>query len=148
MQEYWSGLPCPPAGDLPNSGIKPEFPVSPAFQMYSLPVSHQESPVKSYCGLVAKLCWTLWDPMDCSPPGSPWDFPGKNIGEGCHFLLQGIFLGIEPRSPALQADSSPIELYLYLVAKGDRTCILVCFQWEKVWNLVCVCRLHHQRVQN
>ena len=49
--------------------------------MDSLPVSHQESPVKSYRGLVAKLCWTLWDPMDCSPPGSPWDFPGKNIGE-------------------------------------------------------------------
>ena len=22
----------------------------------------------------------------------PWDFPGKNIGVGCHFLLQGIFL--------------------------------------------------------
>ena len=22
-QEYWSGLPFPPAGDLPNSGIKP-----------------------------------------------------------------------------------------------------------------------------
>ena len=22
-QEYWSGLPCPPVGDLPNSGIKP-----------------------------------------------------------------------------------------------------------------------------
>ena len=22
---------------------------------------------------------------------SQWDFPGKNIGEGCHFLLQGIF---------------------------------------------------------
>ena len=21
-----------------------------------------------------------------------WDFPGKNTGEGCHFLLQGIFL--------------------------------------------------------
>ena len=21
----------------------------------------------------------------------PWDFPGKNTGEGCHFLLQGIF---------------------------------------------------------
>ena len=29
----------------------------------------------------------------------------------CHFLLQGIFLtpGIEPRSPALQADSLPTE---------------------------------------
>ena len=22
-QEYWSGLPFPPLGDLPNSGIKP-----------------------------------------------------------------------------------------------------------------------------
>ena len=21
----------------------------------------------------------------------PWDFPGKNTGVGCHFLLQGIF---------------------------------------------------------
>ena len=21
----------------------------------------------------------------------PWDFPGKDIGVGCHFLLQGIF---------------------------------------------------------
>ena len=26
-QEYWSGLPCPPPGDLPNPGIEP---VSPA----------------------------------------------------------------------------------------------------------------------
>ena len=24
-QEYWSGLPCPPPGDLPNPGIKPKF---------------------------------------------------------------------------------------------------------------------------
>ena len=29
-QEYWSGLPCPPAGDLPNPGIKPMSFVSPA----------------------------------------------------------------------------------------------------------------------
>ena len=29
-QEYWSGLPFPPPGDLPNSGIKPESSVSPA----------------------------------------------------------------------------------------------------------------------
>ena len=25
-QEYWSGLPCPPLGDLPNPGIKPRSP--------------------------------------------------------------------------------------------------------------------------
>ena len=32
---------------------------------------------------------------------SPWDFPGKNTGVGCHFLLQGIFLtqGLNPGLP-------------------------------------------------
>ena len=33
-QEYWSGLPCPPPGDLPNRGIEPR---SPALQADSLP---------------------------------------------------------------------------------------------------------------
>ena len=29
-QEYWSGVPCPPPGDLLNPGIEPASPVSPA----------------------------------------------------------------------------------------------------------------------
>ena len=29
-QEYWSGLPCPPPGDLPSPGLKPGPPASPA----------------------------------------------------------------------------------------------------------------------
>ena len=29
-QEYWSGLPCPPPGDLPNPGTKPASLMSPA----------------------------------------------------------------------------------------------------------------------
>ena len=29
-QEYWSGLPCPPSGDLPNPEIKPRSPALPA----------------------------------------------------------------------------------------------------------------------
>ena len=47
-----------------------------------------------YCCLVAKLCPTLCNSVDCSLSGSfcPWDFPGKNIGMGCHFFLQGVFL--------------------------------------------------------
>ena len=42
--------------------------------------------------LVARSCLTLWNPMDCSPPGSSvlWDSPGKNTGMGCHALLQRI----------------------------------------------------------
>ena len=44
------------------------------------------------CCLVAKSCLTLCKPMDCSPSFlCPWDFPGKNSGVACHFLLQGIF---------------------------------------------------------
>ena len=30
QQEYWSGLPCPPPGDLPDPGIKPMSLMSPA----------------------------------------------------------------------------------------------------------------------
>ena len=40
-----------------------------------------------------------------------WDFPGKNIGVGCHFLLQGIFLtqGLKLHLLHWQADSLPSE---------------------------------------
>ena len=43
-QEYWSGLPCPPPGDLPNPGIKPASPATSVSQVGSLPLSHQGSP--------------------------------------------------------------------------------------------------------
>ena len=39
---------------------------------------------------VAKLC--LCDPMNCSLQAPlSIEFPSKNTGVGCHFLLQGIF---------------------------------------------------------
>jgi len=37
---YWSGLPFPSLGDLPDPGIKRESPVSPALQVDSLLLSH------------------------------------------------------------------------------------------------------------
>jgi len=40
-KEYWSGLPCPPAGALPDTGIKPR---SPALQADSSPLSHLGNP--------------------------------------------------------------------------------------------------------
>ena len=39
-QEYWSGLPCPPLGDLPARGIES---TSPALQMDSLRLRHRGS---------------------------------------------------------------------------------------------------------
>ena len=43
--------------------------------------------------LVTQSCPALSDPVNCSLPDSfsPWNFPGKNTGVVCHFLLQGIF---------------------------------------------------------
>ena len=40
-QEYWSGLLCPSSGDLPDPGIEPASPASPALQLESLPLSHR-----------------------------------------------------------------------------------------------------------
>ena len=52
-QEYWTGLPFPHPGDLPNPGTEPLFPAAAAA-------------AKSL-----QSCLTLCDPIDGSPPGSP-----------------------------------------------------------------------------
>ena len=49
-QEYWSGLPCPPPGDLPNPGTEPR---SPAWQVDSLP---SEPPGIGYPGVGSLSC--------------------------------------------------------------------------------------------
>ena len=40
--------------------------------------------------LVTKSFQTLCNPVNCRPTRllCPWDFPGRNAGVGCHFLLQ------------------------------------------------------------
>ena len=45
--EYWSGLSCPPPGDLPNPGIKPR---SPALQADSLPAEPLGKPKNTGVG--------------------------------------------------------------------------------------------------
>ena len=45
MQEYWSGLPFPPQGDLPNPGINPR---SPALQTDSLLSEPPGKPITQY----------------------------------------------------------------------------------------------------
>ena len=47
-QEYWSGWPCLPPGDLPNPGIEPR---SPALQVDSLPSEPSGKPI-----LLNKVC--------------------------------------------------------------------------------------------
>ena len=45
-QEYWSGLPCPPLGDLPNPGTEPR---PPALQADSLPSEPAGKPFSTWC---------------------------------------------------------------------------------------------------
>ena len=65
-----------------------------------------------YC-LVATSCLTLLQPHGLQPTRllCPWDFPGKNTGVDCQFLLQGIFLtqGLNPSLLHWQADSFPLS---------------------------------------
>jgi len=76
-QESWSGLPCPPPGNLPNPGIKPAsltsadrfFTAGATWKVcYSM---DQFSSVAQTVSSVAQSCPTLCDLMDCSMPGLP-----------------------------------------------------------------------------
>ena len=51
-EEYWSGLPFPPSGDLPNPGIKPR---SPALQADSFPPKPPEKPKNTGVGSLSLL---------------------------------------------------------------------------------------------
>ena len=48
-QEYWSRLPFPLPGDLPDPGMEPAHPASPALQADSLSLRHQGSPCICIC---------------------------------------------------------------------------------------------------
>ena len=80
------------------------------------------------CVLVAPLCLTLCNPMDCityQPPLSLEFSRQENwSGQTFPFLRDLLNLRIEPRSPALQADSllsKPPEKPMYLCV-----CVCVC----------------------
>ena len=47
-QEYWSGVLLPSPGDLPDPGIKPMCPVTPALQVISLPLAPPGKPKRQH----------------------------------------------------------------------------------------------------
>ena len=71
-QEYWSGLPFPSPGDLPDPRIKLESPTLLAGEFFTAEppgkpsVNHAAAAAKSL-----QSCLTLCDPIDGSPSGSP-----------------------------------------------------------------------------
>ena len=67
-QEHWSGLPCPPPGDLPNPGIEPR---SPVLQVDSLPSEPPGKPKNTRVGSQSFLQGIFltqesnWDLLHC-----------------------------------------------------------------------------------
>ena len=91
-QEYWGGF---NSGDLTDPQIEPMSLMSPALAGGSFTTSATWEALLIECMLcsVAQSYPTLFNPLDCSPPGSSdhGDSPGQNTGEGNLSLLQGIF---------------------------------------------------------
>ena len=58
-QEYWSGLPCPPPGDLPDPGIKLSSTVSLHWRQILYPLSHLGSPYMLDINLLSDI-WFPW----------------------------------------------------------------------------------------
>ena len=80
-QEYWRGLPCPPPGGLPDSGIEHISLASPALQAGSLPLSHLGS---QYIYILSYLITDLYNlkcfmPMNISPQHSYKLFPQRDF---------------------------------------------------------------------
>ena len=110
-QGCWSGLPFPPPGIFPTQGLNSCL-ASPSLadRFFTKAKDQMEAPKHTFKYILKSeshsvMCHSL------RPHGlyNPRNSPGQNTGEGSCSLLQGIFPGIEPRSPALQADSSPAE---------------------------------------
>ena len=97
-QEYWSGLPFPPPGDLPNSGIKPRSCVLQVDSLLSEPPGKPKNtgmgsqPLPSpgdlpNPGIEPRSPALQGVSLLVKPPGKP-----KNTGMGSLSLHQGIFL--------------------------------------------------------
>ena len=67
-QEYWSGLPFPSPGDLPDPGIEPR---SPALEADALTSEPPGKPYLTHAAKSLQSCPTLCDPIYGNPPGSP-----------------------------------------------------------------------------
>ena len=86
-QEYWTGLPCPPPGDLPNPKMEPR---SPALWVHSLLTEPPGKPKNTGVGSLSLLQGTSWpriepgspalqaDSLPVEPLGKPFSWPSES----------------------------------------------------------------------
>ena len=103
-QEYWSGLPFPSAGDLPNPGIEPASLMSPALAGRFFATSATKNIYNNaycFCCSVAQLCPTLCNPMDYSTQGFPVLHHLQQLAQTCvHWVGVAIQPLVFPRNRA------------------------------------------------
>ena len=111
-QEYWNGLPFPSPGDLHDPGIESASPVLAGRFFTTEPPGKPQYFSAAAAAKSLQSCPTLCDPVDVirQVPLS-MGFSRQEYWNGLPFPSPGNLPGpgIEPGSPALQADSWPSE---------------------------------------
>ena len=114
-QEYWTGLPCLPPGDLPGSGIKP---ASPALQGHALPLSHQGSPLGAPNYILS------WSQENEGPSGSEEKGSPEPTRHQIHHLEKPVkhkHFGEPVGNNRHRPISFSFILFIYLLASGPIT---------------------------
>ena len=134
-----SGLPSPPPGDLHDLQNRTHIsPVSGIAGGFFIHWPMWEAPIKVYLPYTAaaaksfQSCQTLCDPVDGSPLSSPcpWDSPGKNIGVGCHFLLQCVKVKVKVKVKSL----SHVGLFMTPWTAAYQTPSSMGFSRQEYWS--------------
>ena len=92
-RQYWSGLPCPPPGVLPEPGIEPR---SPTLQADSLPAEPPEKQ-SGLCYFV-KVVWTNWYTYLLHILKHPYEninAPGEELHKGLLSVIPALVLVIQ-----------------------------------------------------
>ena len=122
-EEYWSGLPFPSPGDLPDPGIEPTSPALAGrfYTTYAM-LSHFSR---------FWLCATPQTAAHQAPPSL--GFSRQEHWSGLPFPSPGDLPdpGIEPTSPALAADSIPSRYTLKWLSPELNVCVVRTERWSQ-----------------
>ena len=140
-QEYWSGLPSPPPGDLPKPGIKPVFPTSPALAGgFFITSTTWEAPLTHIYDCISSLTFSSVQ-CRCSVVSHslrPHGLPHTRLP--CPPPTPGVYSNACPLSwwchPTISASVIPFSSHLQsFVASGSLNSESVLpIRWPKYWS--------------
>ena len=133
-QEYWSGLPFPSPGDLPDLGIKP---TSPALQVDSLPLSHQGSypgwrPTSNSFSFINFLHLPQVKIPSPSPPNSSESYCLYYINYICYYVFSftcpwhiSVIIYVSIYSHVIKIIFLPLNYHLFSILELGVSCLMI-----------------------